>query len=199
MQPTTTTIFLKQKFADNGVELYVFNRFSNFNTYFGTNFAAPAGSDAAGITPLPGQLSSHFGIVSALFEQFPDGVSLTPTTLYSSTNHELGHALDEVYGEASQGSKYILALQQDVRYFNSQHVVFRNLPNGCLKYSDNWTRLRCEDSLLADPKGREFFAEEFAALVPGGTVIGEPGAMILTYFHTTTTYIGGLRAGTVQP
>jgi hypothetical protein len=213
-QMTNNYPYLQHKFESDHVQLWVFTELKDFNEYFGNIITAPYGelllpnaTDSDGLTPLSSELA-WTNPFSALFEEWPNGDAATVSTVYESTNHEMGNLLDAIDGNVSQLAAYTTPLKKDIATFNAlgTQVTWQLLPASCKSQSTNWAKLLCWDGINKDATGseaynedRDFFAEEFAALCPSGTNVNSIAAYILTYFPVSKAFVYGLMQGTVAP
>jgi len=198
--------FLRQAFTNTKVQLYVFDTIQDFNTYFGTSFSSPAGTDAPGFTAKPGQIPGHPGPISAIFQYDPSiNNSSRLTEIVQTTNHELGHEMDRYYDYPSgaeaptitASANYLKAVQLDIAYVNKLTCleVFGALEGqACVPGLTNWQRM--QKLWPYDTTASEFFANVFAASSPGGAIKPYLGSIILNDFLNTVNYEHGLRTGT---
>ena len=211
--------FLRQTFTATGVEVYVFNTVGDFQKYFGYTFTPPplaSIADIAGFTAKPGQVLSHPGPFTAIFQHSPS-INSDPKRLLliaQTTNHEMGHEMDRAYlypsgalaPRVSASQNYLNAVNLDITHVNQLTClqVFGGtglsasvINSVCSTNSTNWTRMR---SLWPyDTTADEFFANVFAADSPGGAV-NEPLATIIgNDFTHTVEYERGLRTGAGKP
>jgi hypothetical protein len=211
--------FLRQTFTATGVEVYVFNTVGDFQKYFGYTFTPPplaSIADIAGFTAKPGQVLSHPGPFTAIFQHSPS-INSDPKRLLliaQTTNHEMGHEMDRAYlypsgalaPRVSASQNYLNAVNLDITHVNQLTClqVFGGtglsssvINSVCSTNSTNWTRMR--GLWPYDTTADEFFANVFAADSPGGAV-NEPLATIIgNDFTHTVEYERGLRTGTGKP
>ena len=200
-----TISFLRQAFTNTQVQLYVFDTIQDFNAYFNVSITAPAGTDAAGFTAKPGQVPSHPGPFSAIFQYAPSiNNSTRLTKIVQTTNHELGHEMDRYYNYPSgalapataASPNYISAVNKDIVNVNKLTCleVFGSLAGqACVSGLTNWQRI--QKYWPYDTTASEFFANVFAAGSPGGAVNEALGSIILNDFVNTVNYEHGLRTG----
>jgi hypothetical protein len=200
-------------------EVYVFNTVGDFEQYFAyplTPLPFASTADIAGFTAKPGQVPSHPGPLTAIFQHSP-AINSDPKRLLliaQTTDHELGHEMDRYYlypsgalaPKISASQNYLKAVQLDIAYVNQLTClqVFGGsglsssvIKSVCSSNSTNWTRMR---SLWPyDTSASEFFANVFAADSPSGGV-NEPLVVIIhNDFSHTVEYERGLRTGTGKP
>jgi hypothetical protein len=211
--------FLRQAFTATGVEVYVFNTVGDFQKYFAYTFTPPplaSIADIAGFTAKPGQVASHPGPFTSIFQHSPS-INSDPKRLLligQTTNHEMGHEMDRAYlypsgalaPKVSASQNYLNAVNLDIVHVNQLTCleIFGGtglsssvINSVCSSNSTNWMRMR---SLWPyDTTADEFFANVFAADSPGGVVNESLGAIIVNDFSHTVQYERGLRTGTGKP
>jgi hypothetical protein len=198
--PQLRKLFTDQATGKSINHIYIFETLADFNKYFGTSFS-PINGEAAGITPLPGQIPGHSDPITGIFKKDSTGRQFDPLELGRTVNHELGHQVDRIYTNPlgyppSQVDPYTEWLASDVQAFNKEKLPWTGLPTDCQARANNWQKLTCWTSATTQ---REFFAVEFTTLCSLGTNPPQPGAIIGNNFAKTRIYLEFLRTGKQPP
>lgn len=178
---------LKTKFNAQGTDVFVFKNVSNYDAYPDFATVVPAVVGIRRGYSISTQGPNHPGAVIAIFS-VPSGNDYMARV----TNHELGHGLDFATGNegTSFGSIWSNRLAQDFVDFDAPATGHPNFPGFtfiCNLYTKNSEKLLCMQQNNNPFKREEMFAEEFATLMPQGSVFKEAGAVIGNYFRQLGT------------
>lgn len=138
---------MAQLFRDNHQRVYLFETLAQLNAYWGTNYAAPAGTNILGVTLAsadPHNPNIPVGSV-AIIRLKADGTANAQQTVDRTVYHELGHAFDRLkaFPSTNQLSEYNINLNNDIYDINHQTraSVFQGvaIPASCQdKFDDPW-------------------------------------------------------------
>ena len=180
------------------VEVYAWNSLSDLNSFFGTSFANPPNGVIRGVTLHAGQSVAHPEISVNII------ASGNNTTDTRTTNHEIGHALDEMLGDPSAqntpGSKsnFNLNLDDDIASFNAiQNFNWTNYggTGGCT--GSNFAIVQCKWPADAG-NSRELFATAYG-VVSGGVINTDIQSLWSSYFTHSKDYMADLKKGLTAP
>lgn len=183
---------VKNKLLTAGYDLFVFKSAADFGTYFGVT---PPTGLVGGVTAI-NMGASHPGPGIAIFEIFcvnpPTGCT-TPNYTNTSrvTNHEIGHAVDNIMGTpsiATGAGTFRTQFDADIVKFNTiPNVNWSGLPAPC-NSGQNFDKLKCWFDITYPTTNnafyKEFWAECYAAKQPSGGYPAQASTILKNYFST---------------
>jgi len=209
---SATEASLKAKLDAEKVDVFVFKDAVAVNSYIDFHNAIPftgLKADDYGAT-WPSQGQDHPAPAIVVMKQSLAGVPYTTTDVGRTTDHEIGHAMDIVYGFPSGKANFNALLAVDIVDFNQvPNVNWAGLPSpSCTSKIKNMDKLLCwEQNNSGDVK--EFFADLYAS-TKGGTIPPQVGSRMGSYFtkgsgspqvnkYRSRQYVIDLAAGLRQP
>lgn len=211
-QPKLRFLFTFGVNGSGPVNVYKFDSWNDAKTFFGINPPLPVPGTPLGYTTGVTESASHPGINVIVLNQLAGGGGVDHTKIGRITNHEMGHAVDRVYGGSTGAlpslnptSNYTIKLNQDISDFNNltesqAFSAYGGVPGICWPGNpskSNWEKLQCKWPSLAG-NNSEFFASVFGAIVPSGLTEPHLTNLINQKFTRTRDYMQNLRSVVTQ-
>lgn len=211
-QPKLRFLFTFGVNGSGAVNVYKFDDWNTAKTFFGINPPLPVQGTPLGYTTGVTESASHPGINVIVLNQLTAQGAVDHTKIGRITNHEMGHAVDRVYGGSAgalpslnPNSNYNINLTVDRNNFNAltesqAFSAYGGVPGNCWPgdlTKSNWQKLQCKWPSLAG-NDSEFFASVFGAIVPGGLTEPQLTNLINQKFTNTRDYMQNLRSVVTQ-